>query len=188
MRSVQVILRASIANLGEAGQIVEVADGYGRNYLIPRGLAEPATPSLIKALQEQERQQARKRERQRQEAEALAARLNGLELQLPVRAGAGGRLFGSVTAQDIAEALAREGFAVDRRKIELPEPIRQLGQTRVNLRLMPGVSAQILVRVVGEGQAEGQLANKGEGAEPARSEAEAPLQEGETAGPGATGD
>ncbi|HEY8449104.1 MAG TPA: 50S ribosomal protein L9, partial [Bacillota bacterium] len=136
----KVILKANVKNLGSAGQVVEVADGYGRNYLIPRGLAVEATPANLSELRQRERTQARQAQRELEQARKLAAALAGRTIQLKARAGENGRLFGSITAADIAEEVRRTtGFELDRRKIELDEPLRQLGRFEVPVRLHPEV-------------------------------------------------
>lgn len=145
----KVILKESVKGLGRAGAVVEVSDGYGRNYLIPRGLAVEASPAnLAKLRQQQEREEAAQ-QRALKEATEAAARLDGAEITVTARAGEGGRLFGSVTAQDVAEAIARQrGVRVDRRRIELPEAIKALGVYQAALRLHPQVTARITIHVI----------------------------------------
>lgn len=148
----RVILVRDVPHLGRAGQVVEVADGYGRNYLIPRGLAVPATAGNLRQLEERADAQRRRAERELAEARGVAERIDGRTVTVRARAGEQGRLFGSVTAQHVAEALARElGAAVDRRRIELDEPIRHLGAYRVAVRLHPQVTAHVTVQVAPEG-------------------------------------
>lgn len=144
----KVILTQDVKGLGRAGEVVEVADGYGRNYLVPKGLAVAATGGTIKAVEHQQALVRRKLEKERAEAESLAARLQGASVVVRARAGESGRLFGSVTAADVAEALAQQlGARVDRRRVELEGPIKSLGTYPVTLRLAPGISVQVQVVV-----------------------------------------
>lgn len=136
--------------LGVAGAVVEVSDGYARNFLLPKGLAVEATAGNLNALRQQEQKAAQMAARALAEARALAARLDGRSVTVTARAGQGGRLFGSITGQDLADALrAQLGAAVDKRRVELDEPIRSTGAYRVRLRLHPQVSATVTVNVVG---------------------------------------
>lgn len=144
----KVILTQDVKGLGRAGEVVEVADGYGRNYLVPKGLAVAATGGTIKAIEHQQALVRRRLEKERAEAESLAARLQGASVVVRARAGESGRLFGSVTAADVAEALAQQlGARVDRRRIELEGPIKTLGTYPVTLRLAPGISVAVQVVV-----------------------------------------
>jgi large subunit ribosomal protein L9 len=145
---IQVILKDDVENLGRSGELVRVRPGYARNYLIPRGLAAPATRANI-AQVEHEKQVAQARAaKQRADAEAIAKRLADITVEIPVQAGEGDKLFGSVGAKDIAEALARKGQAVDRKKIVLPENIKTLGEHTVTIKLGYGLTATIRVNVV----------------------------------------
>lgn len=147
----KVILRQDVRNLGKAGQVIDVADGYARNYLIPRGLAVVASDANLRQLQERQQHEIRRAEQARAQAEADARKLEGQTVRLTARAGEGGRLYGSVTSADVAEALAAlAGHAIDRRKIELAEPIRQVGRYEVVVRLHAEVSARVHVEVVAE--------------------------------------
>lgn len=155
----KVILTQDVKGVGRAGDLVEVADGFGRNYLVPRGLAVAATGGTLKAVEHQQAMVRRRLEREQAQARSLAERLEGARVVVRARAGESGRLFGSVTAADIAEALAAQlGATVDRRRVELEGAIKSLGTYPVTLRLAPGIAAQIQVVVeaeqgVGEGQA-----------------------------------
>lgn len=147
----KVILLQNVPGLGTQGDLVEVADGYGRNYLIPRGLAEQATKGNMKSLEM--RREALKRRAQREEAAAreLASRLEALSITIRTKAGESGRLFGSVTSGDIAEAVQQAaGIELDRRKIELEESIKALGSYQVPVKLYPGVTATLAVEVVSQ--------------------------------------
>lgn len=144
----KVILRQDFENLGKFGDIVNVRDGYARNFLIPRKIALPATPGNIKMIENEKKQKAFKIERERRSAQQLAEKLAGLEITIPMRAGENERLFGSVTAQMIADELAKMGIEIERRKILLDEPIKSLGNYEVVVKLHPDVSAKVNVNVV----------------------------------------
>ena len=144
--NVKIILQTDVAGLGEEGEVKEVAGGYARNYLLPRKLAVPATKGNLKIREQQQEQIAHKQEQRRAEARQLAERLAGLDLQFAVRVGAQGRLYGSVTAQDIAERLKSvAGLEVDRRSIDLKEPLRALGEFDVPVRVAHAVTAHLKV-------------------------------------------
>ena len=146
----EVILREDVKSLGKAGDLVRVKPGYGRNYLLPSGLAYEATEGNKKRIAAETRARSTRAEAERGEAQAQAARLAAVELTLKGKAGEEGKLFGSVTASDIAEALAAKGFDVDRRRIELDQPIKALGRHTVGVRLHADVRAEISVDVVPE--------------------------------------
>ena len=147
----EVILRDHVENLGKRGEIVKVADGYARNFLLPRKLALPATDANRKWV-ERERKIAEARDLQeRGAAEVIAARLNALELTISRKTGENDQLYGSVTNGDIAELLAAKGFDVDRRKILLPDPIKALGENTVPVKLHRDVTANVRVTVAKEG-------------------------------------
>jgi large subunit ribosomal protein L9 len=149
----EVILREHVDNLGERGQIVKVADGYARNYLLPRKLALLATDGNKKHV-ERERKIVEARESQeRGLAEALAARLAAVEITIARRVGDTEQLYGSVTSADIADFLKEKGFDVDKRKLILPEPIKAIGEYAVPLKLHRAVSIPLKVQVVKEGGA-----------------------------------
>jgi large subunit ribosomal protein L9 len=146
----EVILREHVEHLGRRGDVVKVADGYARNYLLPRKLALTVTEGNRKQI-ERERQIAEKREAdERVAAEAMAARFAGLEVAIARRVGDTEALYGSVTSADIAEALAAKGFEVDRRRVQLAEPIKQLGEFDVPVRLHRDVTATVKVVVTRE--------------------------------------
>lgn len=146
----KVILTKDVDTLGRKGEIQEVKAGYGRNFLIPRGLAVVATSSNIRRFEEETNQQARKLEQIRKDAEALAARLNTVELTFEKTVGEEGRIFGSVTTSDIAEALQAQGYDLDRRKITLSEDIRSLGEFKASVRIDAEFSANVTVKVIGD--------------------------------------
>lgn len=149
----EVILREHVDSLGRRGEIVKVADGYARNYLLPRKLALPATEGNRRQI-ERERARFEAREAgEREIAEAAAGRLAGVEIVIARKVGETQALYGSVTAADIAAALSEKGFDIDRRKLQLPDPIKALGAFDVPLRLHREVTATVTVRVVAEGAA-----------------------------------
>ncbi len=144
----EVILRQSIDRVGAPGDIVKVSPGYARNFLLPRGLAYEATPGNKKRIaQERSRLEAAEAAR-REAAEALAKRLEEVSVTFSARVGDEGKLFGSVTAADIAQQLETQGFHVEKRQIDLPEPIKALGVYRVPVRLHPEVKLEIKVWVI----------------------------------------
>ena len=147
----QVVLRQDVDDLGLRGEVVNVARGYARNYLLPRGLAELATPGLVAELARRETHQARHQARNADEAEALVARLEGTELRFEVKAGPSGSLFGSVTATSVADLLwETRKLRIDRRKLELA-PIKRIGRYTAPLELFAGVTAELHLLVVPEG-------------------------------------
>lgn len=146
----EVILREDVKDLGKAGALVRVRPGYARNYLLPRGLAFEATEGNRKRILGEQRARAAQAAADRVEAEGMAAALGQVQVQLTAKAGEEGRLFGSITSQDVADALAARGHPVDRRRIELEHPIKQLGTHTVPVRLHPEVHAEIQVTVVAE--------------------------------------
>lgn len=146
----KVILTQQVEKLGTAGDVVNVKNGYGRNFLIPRGLARLATPSNIKAHEEHIRQAAHKLSKVKDDAEVLAQRLAGMDIVISAKVGAENRIFGTVTTQQIADVLATNGLDIDRRKIELHEDIRSLGVYPATVYLHPEVPAPIKVQVVPE--------------------------------------
>jgi large subunit ribosomal protein L9 len=146
----EVILREDIKTLGKAGELVKVKPGYARNYLLPQGLAYEATEGNRKRILAESKARAARAEQEAGEARALAAKLGGVALTLKRKAGEGDRLFGSITSQDLADALAAQGHAVDKRRIELEHPIKTIGLHTVAIRLHPEVTAEISLTVVAE--------------------------------------
>ena len=143
----EVILRDHVENLGERGEIVKVADGYARNFLLPRNLALPATEGNKMRVQRERKITESREAEERQGAEAMAVRLNALDLTVSRKVGENNHLYGSVTNADIAELLAQKGFEIDRRKILLPDPIKTLGDNTVPVKLHRDVTAQLRVKV-----------------------------------------
>ena len=147
----QVILREHVDNLGRRGEIVKVADGYARNYLLPRKLALLATDGNKKQIERERGKFVVKEAEEQKIAEAMAERLGALDISIAKKVGETEALYGSVTTADIAEALAAKGVEIDRRKLHLSEPIKRLGEFDVPVRLHPDVTAHVKVRVVAEG-------------------------------------
>jgi large subunit ribosomal protein L9 len=144
----RVILKSEVPNLGDAGDIVKVAPGYGRNYLLPRGLAIPASEGSLKELEHQKRVAEAIRRKQLAGAKEAAARLENSAVSIRREAGEDDKLFGSVTNRDIADALAAEGVEIDRRSIKLEEPIKNIGLFTVPIRLHREVTASVRVYVI----------------------------------------
>jgi large subunit ribosomal protein L9 len=147
---IEVILREDIKTLGRAGEMVRVKPGYARNYLLPQGLAYEATEGNKKRIAAETRVRAARNQAEQAEAERAAATLREVNLTLSGKAGEEGKLFGSITSQDIADALAQQGHTVDRRRIELEHPIKTTGTHTVTVRLHPEVHADVRVSVVAE--------------------------------------
>jgi large subunit ribosomal protein L9 len=148
---VKIILRKDVATLGDAGEVVAVKNGYANNYLIPQGFAIRATEGTLKALEIEKQQQTRKIELQRKNARELSAKLEQMTLKVQAKAGESGKLFGTVTAGDIAEALKAQGVDIDRRKIHLEAPIKLLGKYEANAKLYMDVTAKLSIEVEAEG-------------------------------------
>jgi large subunit ribosomal protein L9 len=148
----RVVLRDDVDNLGKKGDLVDVADGYARNYLVPRGLALTATKGSQKQADAMRRNRETRERRDREAAQALAAQFAGRTISIKARAGGEGRLFGSVTAADIAEAVQKQtGAEIDRRKLALDEPLKELGGVDLEVRLHPDVVATVHVEVEAAG-------------------------------------
>jgi len=146
----EVILREDIEKLGGRGEVVKVAAGYARNFLLPKRLAVEATDSNRKIVEQERQAHLRKEAKQKGEAEDLSKLLGGVTVTIAQKAGEAGQLFGSVTSKDVADALAAKNFTIDRRKVQLEEPIKQLGEYKVPVRLHKDVTAEITVNVVRE--------------------------------------
>ena len=148
----EIILREHIDNLGRRGEIVNVADGYARNYLLPRKLALLATAGNKKQIEREKVKFDAKESEETKVAQAVADRLTGTEIEIARRVGEHDVLFGSVTSADIAEALAAKGFDIERRKLQLADPLKKLGEFEVPVKLHRDVTTNIKVRVVAEGK------------------------------------
>ncbi|MFO7152015.1 MAG: 50S ribosomal protein L9 [Bacillota bacterium] len=145
----KVILLQDVKSLGKRGDLVNVADGYARNFLFPRNLAVEATPGNLAKLEQEKKAKENKLARQKMEAEELAARIKNLSVTLKVKAGTQGKLYGSINSKNIAEALKEQhGIDLDRRKIQLDEPIKAFGSYEVSIKVHPEVEAKLTVRVV----------------------------------------
>jgi large subunit ribosomal protein L9 len=149
----EVILREHMDNLGRRGEVVKVADGYARNYLLPRKLALLATDGNRKQIERERAKFEVKDAEERKVAEAIGERLSAVEILITRKVGETAALYGSVTSADIADALAAKGFEVDRRKVQLAEPIKKLGDFSVPVRLQRDVVATVKVKVAAEGAA-----------------------------------
>ena len=148
----EVILREDIEKLGTRGQVVKVAAGYARNFLLPKRLAVPATEANKKIVEQERQAHLRKEAKLQSEAQDLSNLMAGTVLTIPAKAGENDQLFGSITSQNIADALAQKNFSIDRRKIHLDEAIKTLGEHKVAIRLHRDVTTEVTVNVVREGE------------------------------------
>ena len=146
----KIILLQDIDNLGKKYEIKEVADGYARNFLIPKGLAKPATKENLKWLESQKEIEVKKAEEELKKVEAVATNIDGQEIIIPVKIGEEGQLFESITSQKIYEKLKELGFEIKKSQIDLPEPIKELGEFPVKIKLEHNLEAEIRVIVVEE--------------------------------------
>jgi large subunit ribosomal protein L9 len=146
----EVILREDIDRLGNRGQVVKVADGYARNFLLPKRLAVAATDANRKIVEQERQAHLRREAKQKSEAEDLSKLLTGVTVTIAQKAGENDQLFGSVTSKDVADALAAKNFTIDRRKVLMDEPIKQLGEFKIPVRLHKDVTAEVTVQVVKE--------------------------------------
>lgn len=145
----KVILQADVKGTGKKGQVCDVADGYARNFLFPKKLAVEATTGNIQDIAHKKAAEDRRKEKEKQDAAALAQKLNAIVIELGVKTGEGGRLFGSVTSKEIADALKKKhGIEMDKRKLELKEAIKALGNYEIHVKVHPEVSAKLQVHVV----------------------------------------
>lgn len=147
----KVILTTDVPKLGKAGEIKDVADGYAENFLVRQKLAVPAAGGAYRAWQHDIASREDKRKREREEAEIAATRIGSTTLTMGVKVGDGGKLYGSITSKDIADALARRGIVVDRHKIDLDEPLKTLGTYKVAIKVLPGVISEVTVVVEPKG-------------------------------------
>jgi large subunit ribosomal protein L9 len=148
---VKVVLRDDVENIGRKGDLIEVTDGFARNFLVPRGLAMKATRGVVQQAEAMRRNREARDARDREAAQALADQLTGKRIELRARAGEGGRLFGSVTSADVADAVrAQTGVELDRRKTQLSEPLKELGAVEVPVKLHADVEVNLTVDVVPE--------------------------------------
>ena len=147
----KVILTADVDKLGKSGEMKEVAEGYARNFLIPRKVAVPAAGGAYRAWQHDIASREEKRKREREEADIAATRIASTTLTMGVKVGEGGKLYGSITAKDIADALGRRGIEVDRHKVDLEEPLKSLGTYKVAVKVYAGMSPEVTVIVEPKG-------------------------------------
>ena len=145
---VQVILTTNVENLGQAGALVKVKPGYARNYLLPRSLAVVANRGNLKQVEHEQRLALARAEKERKVAEGHAAQIENLTVTIAMQAGEGDKLFGSVTSRDVADGLAKHGVTVDRKRIVLDEPIKNLGEHKITVKFASDVSATFTVNVV----------------------------------------
>jgi len=148
--TMEIILREDVQHLGKTGDVVKVKDGYARNYLLPKGLAYPATAANKARIAFEAERVARQRATERAAAETEAASLVGVHLTFTAKVGEEEKLYGSITAGDIQRRLEEQGFHIDKRKVDLPEPIRELGDFQVGIKIHPDVRPEIRVTVVKE--------------------------------------
>lgn len=146
----KLILKADVKNLGKAGSVINVADGYARNYLIPNNLAVEAAARNIKMFNDEKKKIETKTKNIMEEAQELSEKLSSISLTLTAKAGEENRLFGSITTMDIAEALKKKGLEIDRKKIILEEPIKRLGSYNAGVKVHPEITAKISLTVVAE--------------------------------------
>ncbi|PJZ70230.1 50S ribosomal protein L9 [Leptospira perolatii] len=143
----KVILQKDVSNLGDAGDIKEVADGFARNFLFPKRLAVRASEGSTKMAVHQKKLAELKKEKRQKAMESVSGNLNGKEFSILVKTGGGDKLFGAVTPMDVASLLKKEGYEVEKRKIEFPEPIRSLGTYKLKIRLAEGILPTITIHV-----------------------------------------
>lgn len=146
--TLQVVLQSDVEKVGESGELVKVRPGFARNFLIPRGLAVPATTAAINRINHERAVAVAKAEKNKKEAQGVAEKINALHLTLARPVGEDDRLFGSVTAKEIENAAKAAGVTVDRKKMQLAEPLKALGSFEIPVKLMPGVTATLKVDVV----------------------------------------
>jgi large subunit ribosomal protein L9 len=145
--TIQVILQSDVDNVGKSGDLVKVRPGFARNFLLPRALAVPATTAQVHRISHEKAVAVAKNEKVKKEANDLAAKLAGVEIKLARPVGDDNKLFGSVTAKEIESAFKAKGFEIDRKKMHMPEAIRQLGTFEIPLKLLPDVTAILKVEV-----------------------------------------
>jgi large subunit ribosomal protein L9 len=146
----KIILKDDVKNVGSMGQVVDVSDGFARNYLIPKGLAVEANIKNIKALEHQKKIIQEKAKKIKIDAQNMCEKLSNIKLTIKAKSGEEGKLFGSVTTKDISDALKKEGFEIDKKKIVIEEPIKRLGEYSVTVKLHPDISTQVKLEVVQE--------------------------------------
>lgn len=147
----KVILKQDVKNLGKSGEIKEVSDGYARNFLIPKGLADEATSKKLKETQEKTTREEKRKSREKTDAETIKQQLDGKTIKIKAKAGSGDKLFGAVTNREIAELLQKEfSLVLDKKKIEMDEAIKHLGQYKIKIKIYPSIQAEVKVIVEAE--------------------------------------
>ncbi|KOP65805.1 50S ribosomal protein L9 [Paenibacillus solani] len=146
----KVIFIKDMKGQGKKGEVKEVSEGYATNFLFPRGVARPATDGNMKTLEQQQASEDKRKAQEKEDAQALGKKLEEMTVVLKAKAGEGGRLFGAITSKQIAEALAAQKIKIDKRKIELSDPIRSLGVTQIPVKLHPDVKATLKVQITEE--------------------------------------
>ncbi|RRJ62894.1 50S ribosomal protein L9 [Paenibacillus oralis] len=146
----KVIFLQDVKGQGKKGEIKNVSEGYAQNFLIPRGLVRPATEGNVKTLEQQTAAEQKRKQQEKEDAIQLGKKLEEITVELKAKAGEGGRLFGAITSKQVADALEKAGVKLDKRKIEMPEPIRTLGVTQVSVKLHPEVKSTLKVHVAEE--------------------------------------
>jgi large subunit ribosomal protein L9 len=146
----KIILKEDIKKIGKMGQIVDVADGFARNYLVPKGLAIEANTKNIRSVEHEKKIVHEKARKLKDSAQDLSSKISAMTITIKAKAGEEGKLFGSVTTMDIAEALHNEGIEIDKKRISLEEPIKRLGSYPINIKLHPDVSVQLNIQVIEE--------------------------------------
>lgn len=144
----KVILLSDVRKLGQKGEVIQVADGYARNYLLPKGLAVEALPARLKELESQSQRAKTRKEQEEERSERIREKINHQTIIVKARCGEGGKLFGAITSKEISEALKSQfKTEIDRKKIDIKEPIRQLGEYEVRIKIYPQIQADVVVRV-----------------------------------------
>lgn len=147
----KVILTQDVKNQGIKGQVIEVSDGYARNYLLPKGLAEEASKTKLKEIQEKNLRDAKKKDKEKEDAEKIKARLHGQTLEMAVKTGGNDKLFGAVTSKEIAESIeGKFGVKIDKKKIEMAEALKHLGEYTVKIKIYPSIQAELSVIIKSE--------------------------------------
>lgn len=146
----KVIFLQDVKGQGKKGEVKNVSEGYAQNFLIPRGLVRPATEGNVKTLEQQTAAEQKRKAQEKEDAIQLGKKLEEITVELKAKAGEGGRLFGAITSKQVADALEKTGVKLDKRKIEMPEPIRSLGVTQVSVKLHPEVKSTLKVHVAEE--------------------------------------
>ncbi|WP_018750411.1 50S ribosomal protein L9 [Paenibacillus sanguinis] len=146
----KVIFLQDVKGQGKKGEVKNVSEGYAQNFLLPRGLVRPATEGNVKTLEQQNAAEQKRKQQEKEEAAQLGKKLEEMTIELKAKAGEGGRLFGAITSKQVAEALAKHGVKIDKRKIEMSDPIRTLGVTQVPVKLHAEVKSTLKVHVTEE--------------------------------------